>query len=452
VASIDDFYLVRFLYRLSHDGEAVESALATFAQALRRRGELQSVALEDIHARLETLIALASGSVPDAAKVYEVLRDLVRVFEDLAENAQAFMAGIVRSVEIQQANVGAVVDFKKQLVDYLERFIGDLVSRSGVITQRIKALDPRIDALLWQAANREARDIAPGDVHEQADEFEDAAARCLDADFAVEHQGDLLVGAWQEHFDHLEQLRPTQPDATLDALAEWITDMAGDNPARAALHAAQNAASERFVRRAAAIGLREKELTEEKAALSLEWQRLEQGEDAVPPAPYDENLRTAHLTAVACAHAFEVAEASLRQADARLTDAGQRLAEAHARLACALGLTVPLFAAVASHYNYGGHGGYAGAPRLVLLDEAFAGIDREARAHCMALIHEFDLDFVMTNESEWGCYAELPGVLICHLQRREGIDAVHVSRWAWDGRTRREETDPERRFPAEPGI
>jgi uncharacterized protein YPO0396 len=112
----------------------------------------------------------------------------------------------------------------------------------------------------------------------------------------------------------------------------------------------------------------------------------------------------------------------------------------------ALGLTVPLFAAVSSHYS---QGGYRDAPRLVLLDEAFAGIDREARAHCMALIREFDLDFVMTSESEWGCYAELPGVSICHLLRREGIDAVHVSRWTWDGRTRRAEPDPDRRFPAE---
>lgn len=113
----------------------------------------------------------------------------------------------------------------------------------------------------------------------------------------------------------------------------------------------------------------------------------------------------------------------------------------------ALGLTVPLFAAVASHYS---HGGYRDAPRLVLLDEAFAGIDREARAHCMALIREFDLDFVMTSESEWACYAELPGVSICHLLRRDGIDAVHVSRWTWDGRMRRPDADPDRRFPLVP--
>jgi uncharacterized protein (TIGR02680 family) len=113
----------------------------------------------------------------------------------------------------------------------------------------------------------------------------------------------------------------------------------------------------------------------------------------------------------------------------------------------ALGLTVPLFAAVSSFYT---HGGSKHAPRLVLLDEAFAGIDDAARAHCMALIREFDLDFVMTSEREWACYAELPGVSICQLQRREGIDAVHVSRWTWDGRARRLEPDGVRRFPPAP--
>jgi uncharacterized protein YPO0396 len=109
----------------------------------------------------------------------------------------------------------------------------------------------------------------------------------------------------------------------------------------------------------------------------------------------------------------------------------------------ALGLTVPLFAAVSSYYS---QGNYPHCPRLVLLDEVFAGIDDAARAHCMALIREFDLDFVMTSEREWGCYAELPGVSICQLQRREGIDAVYVSRWTWDGRARRQRPDPNRRF------
>jgi len=109
----------------------------------------------------------------------------------------------------------------------------------------------------------------------------------------------------------------------------------------------------------------------------------------------------------------------------------------------ALGLTVPLFAAASSHYESSD----PHAPRLVLLDEAFAGIDDEARASCMGLIREFDLDFVMTSEREWGCYAEIPGLNICQIVRREDMDAIFVSRWSWDGRERREEADPVRRFP-----
>jgi uncharacterized protein (TIGR02680 family) len=109
----------------------------------------------------------------------------------------------------------------------------------------------------------------------------------------------------------------------------------------------------------------------------------------------------------------------------------------------ALGLTVPLFAAVASFYS---HGASKHAPRMMLLDEAFAGIDDAARAHCMGLIRAFDLDFVITSEREWGCYAELPGVSICQLLRKEGIDAVHVSRWTWDGHAKARAPDPDRRF------
>jgi len=66
----------------------------------------------------------------------------------------------------------------------------------------------------------------------------------------------------------------------------------------------------------------------------------------------------------------------------------------------ALGLTVPLFAAIASFYSEGSN---PHAPRLMLPDEAFADIDDAARAHCMRLIREFDLDFVITSEREWAC-------------------------------------------------
>lgn len=169
VASISDFYRARFLYRLSQGGEAVESALAVFERALLHRAELQTVALEDIANRLQVLQGLSSEAAPDAAKVHATLRDLVRVFESLADNAQAFMAGIGRSIELQQAEVGAILAYKKRLIDYLERFIGDLVGRSGAIAQHIIVLSPHIDVMLWQAAQREARDAAPGDDGEQVE-------------------------------------------------------------------------------------------------------------------------------------------------------------------------------------------------------------------------------------------------------------------------------------------
>jgi hypothetical protein len=54
----------------------------------------------------------------------------------------------------------------------------------------------------------------------------------------------------------------------------------------------------------------------------------------------------------------------------------------------------------------------------------------------MGLLAAFDLDFVMTSEREWGCYGTLPGVAICQLATRAGIDAVHVTKFVWDGRRR----------------
>ena len=54
----------------------------------------------------------------------------------------------------------------------------------------------------------------------------------------------------------------------------------------------------------------------------------------------------------------------------------------------------------------------------------------------MGLIHVFDLDFMMTSEREWGCYATLPGLAIYQLSTRPGIDAVGLTRWAWNGNRR----------------
>jgi uncharacterized protein (TIGR02680 family) len=105
-----------------------------------------------------------------------------------------------------------------------------------------------------------------------------------------------------------------------------------------------------------------------------------------------------------------------------------------------LAATVPLFAAASSYYSSAAN---PLAPRIVMLDEAFAGVDDQARAKCLGLLAAFDLDVVMTSEREWGCYAEVPGLAIAHLSRIDGVAAVLVTRWEWDGAARSRVGPPE---------
>ncbi|MEV8315825.1 TIGR02680 family protein [Streptomyces sp. NPDC059900] len=104
-----------------------------------------------------------------------------------------------------------------------------------------------------------------------------------------------------------------------------------------------------------------------------------------------------------------------------------------------LAASVPLFAAASSHYASAGG---AHAPRLVTLDEAFAGVDDDSRAKCLGLLRAFDLDVVMTSEREWACYPQVPGVAIAQLSRVDDIAAVLVTRWEWDGSDRRRGAEP----------
>ncbi|MCX5303010.1 TIGR02680 family protein [Streptomyces sp. NBC_00160] len=106
-----------------------------------------------------------------------------------------------------------------------------------------------------------------------------------------------------------------------------------------------------------------------------------------------------------------------------------------------LAVSVPLFAAASSHYASAAS---PYAPRLVTLDEAFAGVDDDSRAKCLGLLHAFDLDVVMTSEREWACYPQVPGIAIAQLSRVDEVAAVLVTRWEWDGTARTRHEDPVR--------
>ncbi len=95
----------------------------------------------------------------------------------------------------------------------------------------------------------------------------------------------------------------------------------------------------------------------------------------------------------------------------------------------AVALHLPLFAAAAAHYQSAD----PASPRLILLDEAFVGIDEGMKGRLMALLVRFDLDFLMTSHNEWGCYQELPGVATYHLMRDPRERGVLATRFVWNG-------------------
>jgi hypothetical protein len=97
----------------------------------------------------------------------------------------------------------------------------------------------------------------------------------------------------------------------------------------------------------------------------------------------------------------------------------------------AIALHLPLFAAVAAHYQSAPE-----APRVILLDEVFVGVDTTNRGQVFALLSALDLDLVLTSDHEWCTYAELDGVGIHQLiTGTDGDDAVTTARFTWDGHT-----------------
>lgn len=163
VTTVEDFHRARYLYQLTHAGEAAERALGVYEEQLGRRGALQAVALADIATQLRALRELTAETDPDPARVALLLRGLVDRFEDLASNAQAFMGSLRRTIELHDADLDAFRAYKDQLVNYLERFIADLVTVGADISGLLLGFDDaEVVRLLGAVARRDAEDAAPG--------------------------------------------------------------------------------------------------------------------------------------------------------------------------------------------------------------------------------------------------------------------------------------------------
>jgi uncharacterized protein (TIGR02680 family) len=100
-----------------------------------------------------------------------------------------------------------------------------------------------------------------------------------------------------------------------------------------------------------------------------------------------------------------------------------------------IALHLPMLASIAAHYA-DEDGQPSACPRLILLDELFAGVDAANRAMLFGTFTDWDLDAVFTSDHEWCQYATLSGIAIHHLHPPDGDRPLVSTRFTWDGRRR----------------
>ncbi|MHB1128223.1 MAG: TIGR02680 family protein [Bacillota bacterium] len=99
----------------------------------------------------------------------------------------------------------------------------------------------------------------------------------------------------------------------------------------------------------------------------------------------------------------------------------------------AMAMYIPLFAATFSRYN----DSRADAPKIISLDEAFAGVDEENMRDMFDLLTQLDFDYMMTSQLLWGCYDTVPNLSIYEIYRPKDVNFVTLIRYHWDGVQRR---------------
>jgi uncharacterized protein (TIGR02680 family) len=72
------------------------------------------------------------------------------------------------------------------------------------------------------------------------------------------------------------------------------------------------------------------------------------------------------------------------------------------------------------------------APRLLALDEAFAGVDDNGRSELLGLSVDFDLDLVMTGYDLWITYAHVPACAHYDLAHSAAENTVSATLLVWD--------------------
>lgn len=106
----------------------------------------------------------------------------------------------------------------------------------------------------------------------------------------------------------------------------------------------------------------------------------------------------------------------------------------------AMAMYIPLFSSVYARYQSAGEQ----APRLISLDEAFAGVDENNIRDMFQLTEELGFNYIMNSQILWGDYDTVNRLSICELVRPKNADFVTVIRYLWDGQCKRLIMDDER--------
>ena len=98
----------------------------------------------------------------------------------------------------------------------------------------------------------------------------------------------------------------------------------------------------------------------------------------------------------------------------------------------AMAMYVPLFASVSAQYLKGGDS----CPRMLALDEAFAGVDDQNISAMFELMGILEFDYILNSQVLWGCYACVSDLNIAEMHHPANSPVVTILHYHWNGKRR----------------
>lgn len=90
---------------------------------------------------------------------------------------------------------------------------------------------------------------------------------------------------------------------------------------------------------------------------------------------------------------------------------------------------VPLFASISAKLASAS----SNTPRLIALDEAFAGVDDANIEEMFGILKSFNLDYILTSQALWCDYPSISDISICELISDHASKTIGVKRHRWNG-------------------